>query len=76
MTTITRQLHQSLLSGEVTCTALTQRCLDQIAAHDGQVKAFLQNGADSALAQAAAIDAQRKTGQPVGLLAGDRKSVV
>ncbi len=70
MTTITRQLHQSLLSGEITSAELVRRSLDQIKAHDGQVKAFLQAGSDLALAQAEAIDAKRLSGQPVGLLAG------
>ncbi|RLS55335.1 MAG: Asp-tRNA(Asn)/Glu-tRNA(Gln) amidotransferase subunit GatA [Planctomycetota bacterium] len=70
MPTITRQLHQSLLSGAVTSTALVQRCLNQIAARDGQVKAFLQIDADNALAQAAAIDARRQSGQSAGRFAG------
>lgn len=70
MSTITRQLHQSLLSGEVSSTDLVRQSLDRIAAHDGQVKAFLRTDAESALAQAEAIDARRKSGQPVGRLAG------
>ena len=70
MSTITRQLHQSLLSGEVTSSDLVRQSLDFIAARDGQVKAFLQTDAESALAQAEAIDTRRKSGQPVGLLAG------
>lgn len=70
MSTITRQLHQSLLSGEVSSTDLVRQSLDRIAARDGQVKAFLKTDAESALAQAEAIDAKRKAGQPVGRLAG------
>lgn len=70
MPTITRQLHQSLLSGEVTSTALVQRCLNQIAAREGLVKAFLRIDADTAIAQAGAIDARRQSGQPVGRFAG------
>ena len=70
MPTITRELHQSLLSGEVTSIDLVRQSLDRITALDGRVKAFLKTDADSALAQAEAIDAKRKAGQPVGLLAG------
>jgi aspartyl-tRNA(Asn)/glutamyl-tRNA(Gln) amidotransferase subunit A len=70
MSTITRQLHQSLLSGEVSSAELVRQSLDRIAAGDGQVKAFLKTEAESALAQAESIDALRKAGQPVGLLAG------
>ena len=59
MTTITRELHQSLLSGDVTSTDLVRQSLDRITALDGRVKAFLRTDADSAIAQAATIDAQR-----------------
>ena len=70
MSTITRELHQSLLSGEVSSADLVRQSLDRITAGDGQVKAFLKTEAESALAQAESIDALRKAGQPVGLLAG------
>jgi aspartyl-tRNA(Asn)/glutamyl-tRNA(Gln) amidotransferase subunit A len=70
MPTITRELHQSLLSGEVASADLVRQSLERITAHDGQVKAFLKIDADSALAQAAAIDASRKAGESIGLLAG------
>lgn len=70
MSTITRQLHQSLLSGEVSSADLVRQSLDRITAGDGQVKAFLKTEAESALAQAESIDALRKAGQPVGLLDG------
>ena len=70
MSTITRELHQSLLSGEVSSAELVRQSLDRIAACDSQVKAFLKTDAESALAQAESIDALRKAGQPVGLLAG------
>ena len=70
MSTITRELHQSLLSGEVSSAELVRQSLARIAACDGQVKAFLKTDAESALAQAESIDEMRKTGQPVGVLAG------
>lgn len=70
MSTITRELHQSLLSGEVSSADLVRQSLDRITARDGQVKAFLKTDAESALTQAEAIDTKRKAGQPVGLLAG------
>ena len=70
MSTITRELHQSLLSGEVSSADLVRQSLDRITACDGQVKAFLKTDDESALAQAEALDAKRKAGQSVGLLAG------
>jgi aspartyl-tRNA(Asn)/glutamyl-tRNA(Gln) amidotransferase subunit A len=59
-----------LAAGEVTSVALTQECLDQIHRHDGRVKAFLKVRDERALEQAAAIDARRKAGKPLGRLAG------
>ena len=46
--------------GEVTATALTEGCLARIAAHDGKVNSVIRLDRDSALEQAAAVDAARK----------------
>ena len=48
--------------GEVTATALTEGCLARIAAHDGKVNSVIRLDRDSALEQAAAVDAARKAG--------------
>ncbi len=57
-------------SGEVSAAEVTQAHLDQIAAADGRVHAFLHTAADAALAAARAVDARRAAGQPLGPLAG------
>jgi aspartyl-tRNA(Asn)/glutamyl-tRNA(Gln) amidotransferase subunit A len=56
--------------GEVTATALTKSCLARIAAHDGKVNSVIRLDRDSALEQAAAVDAARKAGKPLGPLGG------
>ena len=56
--------------GEVTATALTENCLARIAAHDGKVNSVIRLDRDSALEQAAAVDAARKAGKPLGPLGG------
>lgn len=64
------QLLAQLHSGQITSTEVTTAFLNQIERHDGRVRAFLQVRREAALAQAAEIDRRRKTGQPVGRLAG------
>ena len=59
-----------LAKGEVTSVDLTQACLDQIAAVDQQVGAFLAVDADAALARATEIDRRRAANKPLGKLAG------
>ena len=61
---------RDLESGDLTSTELTTACLDRIAAVDGRVGAFLRVSSERALEQAAAIDARRRAGKPVGRLAG------
>ena len=56
--------------GETSSVALTEACLQAISAHDPNIRAFLSVNADTALAQAKAVDDKRKAGQPVGKLAG------
>jgi aspartyl-tRNA(Asn)/glutamyl-tRNA(Gln) amidotransferase subunit A len=64
------QLVRQLAAGEVTSVELTQACLDRIEQYDASVRAFLRVDPAAALAQAEKIDRRRKSGQPVGLLAG------
>jgi aspartyl-tRNA(Asn)/glutamyl-tRNA(Gln) amidotransferase subunit A len=59
-----------LQSGAVSSVELTQQTLESIASRDSQIRAFLSTNADAALSQAEAIDAKRRTGQPIGKLAG------
>ncbi|MCZ4497793.1 MAG: aspartyl/glutamyl-tRNA(Asn/Gln) amidotransferase subunit [Marmoricola sp.] len=64
------ELAAALAAGEVTSLELTQAHLDQIAAVDGAVHAFLHVDAEGALAQAAASDARRAAGTPASVLDG------
>jgi aspartyl-tRNA(Asn)/glutamyl-tRNA(Gln) amidotransferase subunit A len=71
---LTRQsaavLADAIASKEVTAVEVTQAHLDRIDAVDGKVHAFLHVTADSALAQAKAVDAKVAAGTPLGSLAG------
>jgi aspartyl-tRNA(Asn)/glutamyl-tRNA(Gln) amidotransferase subunit A len=64
------ELSAKLAAGEVSATEVTKAHLDRIAAVDDKVKAFLHVAADAALAQAAEVDKNRKTGDPLPPLAG------
>src|SRR5436190_1689465 len=64
------ELLARLQDGSVTAVNATTAHLDQIARHDGQIRAFLRVRRDAALATAADVDQRRKTGRPVGPLAG------
>ncbi len=64
------ELAELLAAGETTSVALTQACLDRIAAVDGSVHAFLHVDASGALAAAAASDARRAAGSPASVLDG------
>src|SRR5580658_102892 len=74
MTELTRmtaaELSGALAAGEVSATEVTRAHLDRIAAVDDRVHAFLHVAAESALAQAAEVDARRGKGEPLGPLAG------
>src|SRR5690606_14028628 len=50
-------LSAKIAAKEVSSTEVTQSCLEQIAATDGEYHAFLHVAADEALAAAAAVDA-------------------
>src|ERR1700733_13084485 len=64
------QMAAAVAAGEVSATELTQAHLDQIAAVDGQVHAFLHVAPEVALAAARAVDARRAAGETLGPLAG------
>lgn len=64
------ELVARLQRGEISSVALTERCLHAIQAQDDKIGAFLSVNADAALAQAKSVDEKRKSGLPVGLLAG------
>jgi len=64
------ELLAQLRSGDISSVALTQACLDQISAADGEVQAFLHVNPEFALEQAQAVDARRAAGESLGALAG------
>src|ERR1700740_1868698 len=64
------ELSAALASGEVSAVEVTQAHLDQIAAVDDKVRAFLHVAGDDALAQARAVDGKRSRGEELGALAG------
>ena len=68
--TTASEMSLALAKGEITSVALTQQHLDRIADVDKKVKSFLHVDTDSALAQAAAVDADRAAGKALGPLAG------
>ncbi len=64
------QMSAALEKRETTSVELTKLHLDRIADVDSQVKAFLHVDGESALKQAAAVDADRASGKKLGPLAG------
>ncbi len=64
------QLVGRLSAGEVTSVEVTQAFLDRIDRLDGSVQAFLKVDPAAALAQAEEIDRRRRSGKPIGRLAG------
>jgi aspartyl-tRNA(Asn)/glutamyl-tRNA(Gln) amidotransferase subunit A len=64
------ELSAAMAAGEVSAAEVTTAHLDQIAAVDGRVKAFLHVAGDAALAQAREVDSKRAAGEPLGPLAG------
>lgn len=68
--TTAAEMSLALAKGEITSVALTKAHLDRIADVDKKVKAFLYVDTESALAQAAAVDADRAAGKALGPLAG------
>ncbi len=64
------EMSAALAASEVTSVELTQQHLNRIAEIDGEVKAFLHVDSEGALAQAAQVDADRKSGKKLSPLAG------
>ena len=64
------EMSSALAKGEITSVSLTKQHLDRIADVDNEVKAFLHVDTESALAQAASVDADRAAGKLFGSLAG------
>jgi len=64
------EMSSALAKGEITSVALTKQHLNRISDVDNEVKAFLHVGSESALAQAASVDADRAAGKALGPLAG------
>jgi aspartyl-tRNA(Asn)/glutamyl-tRNA(Gln) amidotransferase subunit A len=60
----------AIARGDVTATAVTEAFLARIDAANGMVNAFLAVDRERALDRAADIDARRRTGRPLGPLAG------
>lgn len=68
--TTAAEMSLALAKGEITSVALTKAHLDRIADVDKKVKAFLYVDTESALTQAAEVDADRAAGKALGPLAG------
>jgi aspartyl-tRNA(Asn)/glutamyl-tRNA(Gln) amidotransferase subunit A len=66
---VTEQLER-LATGDITAVELTEAYLKRIDAFDAQVGAFLRTERESALVQAADVDARREAGKPIGKLGG------
>ena len=64
------ELVDLLASGQVSSVEVTQAHLDQIAAVDADVRAFLHVDTERALATAARVDERRAAGDQLGALAG------
>ncbi|HBI42303.1 MAG TPA: Asp-tRNA(Asn)/Glu-tRNA(Gln) amidotransferase GatCAB subunit A [Planctomycetales bacterium] len=60
----------SLSKGDISAEALTGQFLQAIKQREPDVRAFLHINEAGALQQARAVDAKRKRGEPIGLLAG------
>jgi aspartyl-tRNA(Asn)/glutamyl-tRNA(Gln) amidotransferase subunit A len=65
-----RELHQQLVSKERSAVEITQEALQRIATLEPKLHSFLSVTADTALAQAQAVDAKIAAGEEIGLLAG------
>ncbi len=64
------ELLAALHAGEITSEALTSAYLRAIRERDPRVKAFLHVDEAGALERARAVDARRRRGEPLGVLAG------
>ena len=65
-----RDLSAAMAKGEISAETLVHRYLDRILTVDGQVKAWIHVLGDAALAEARALDVERKAGKLRGPLHG------
>ncbi len=65
-----KDLHQKLISGEITSVKLTEQYFDAISKKDGEIGAYLTLTKGEALKQAEFIDGKIKKGEKIDLLAG------
>lgn len=65
-----QQLIDAVAHGDRTAVQLVEHFLSRIDSRNDRLNAFITVDRERALADAAAIDAKRKTGQPLGALAG------
>jgi aspartyl-tRNA(Asn)/glutamyl-tRNA(Gln) amidotransferase subunit A len=65
-----RELHQKLISGEITSVQLTEQYFNAIAKKDSEIGAYLTLCREQALKQAAFVDGQIKKGEKIDMLAG------
>src|SRR5215467_3217645 len=63
-------IRSSIESGGRNASAVTEACLDQIKARDGEIHAYLATNRERALEHAARIDALAAKGEPLPILAG------
>ncbi|GAB4355460.1 MAG: Asp-tRNA(Asn)/Glu-tRNA(Gln) amidotransferase subunit GatA [Candidatus Abyssubacteria bacterium] len=64
------QLHERLVSGEVTSVGLTEKVFESIERRDPRVRAYLLLLRESALSAAERVDAKIRSGTPIHPLAG------
>jgi len=57
-------------SGEISSEEITSACLEEINRRDGSINAFLSIQQEAALEKAREVDQKRKSGKPLGKLAG------
>ena len=65
-----RDLHNKLINKEITSTQLTEEYFKRIQEKDKKLFAYLTLTKESALAQAAEVDAKIKNGEEIGILEG------
>ncbi|MCR5652450.1 MAG: Asp-tRNA(Asn)/Glu-tRNA(Gln) amidotransferase subunit GatA [Ruminococcus sp.] len=65
-----KKIHDMLTSKEISCQELTKKYLDEIEKSNGELNAYVNITADTALAQAEKVDAKIAKGEEIGLLEG------
>jgi aspartyl-tRNA(Asn)/glutamyl-tRNA(Gln) amidotransferase subunit A len=64
------ELRPLLQRGEITAQEVVRSCLEVVRRREPDIRAFVYLDAEAALAQAEALDARRRRGEPLGPLAG------